>query len=130
MKLKVMSKPEFKVASGVVSHALAVQTVIEKIFPRLARITRVLLFVWTCATVWAAFGIQAAVAGRYVYVGNKVRKREDLVRVEMPGAPAAVRSNNSPSYVVDTRAHRIRINHATAAEVAAFLDLPVTKYGL
>jgi hypothetical protein len=130
MKLKVMSKPEFKVASGVISHGLAVQTVLERVFPRLGKITRVLLFVWTCATVWAAFGIQAAVVGRYVYVGQKVRKRATLVRVETPGAPAAVRSNNSPSYVVDTRDWRIRINHSTAVEVAAFLELPVTKYGL
>lgn len=130
MKLKVMSNPEFAVASGVLSYAVAVQTVLEKVLPRFARAARVLLLIWTCAVVWAGFGVQAAVIGDYVYVGRRVLKRDALVRVEVPGAPTPTRSLDSAARVIDTRGRRIEIDRRVAVQIAAFFDLPVVKYGL
>jgi hypothetical protein len=130
VNIKVMSNPEFAVASGVLSYALAVQTVLERVFPRFARVSRVLLVFWAAAVVWAGFGIQAAVVGNYVYVGRRVLKREALVRVEVPSAPTPTRSLDSAARVIDTRGRRIEIDHSAAAQIAAFFGLPVVKYSL
>lgn len=122
----MLLRPSGTIPAVFSAMSFLIQFALERFFRRFARLSRIPLLPWLGMMTWAAFGVQAAIIGDWVFITGRLRRRQSLVSIAERSAPRPLDRREAPAQLVLTSGRSIPV-WVDPARLAEFLAIPLHR---